>query len=167
MVQRQQWLTAPLADFQYLQSQLDRLAQDAFGMRAHTSVATLPIDVFDKGEELVVQAYVPGLRAEHLDIQVDNGVLTISGNYPQLYDTDEMRGYTWFARELRGGRFQRSIALPAKVDLEQATAAVADGILTLNFPLAAEARPRRIQVSDRSEQQAPSQLTEVSGTTGA
>jgi HSP20 family protein len=165
MVQRQQWLTAPFADFQYLQGQLDRLAQEAFGMRAQASVATLPVDVFDKGEELVVQAFVPGLRAEHVDIHVDNGVLTISGNYPQLYDPDETRTYTWFARELRGGRFQRSITLPAKVDLERATATVADGILTLTFPLAAEARPRRIQVVDRSEQTAPSQLTEVSGET--
>ena len=44
----------PWADFAYLQHQLDRLTQDAFGMRSQASVATLPVDVFDKGEQLTV-----------------------------------------------------------------------------------------------------------------
>lgn len=141
---------SPFADFAYLQHQLDRLAQEAFGSRSQTSVATLPVDVFDHKDELVVQAFVPGLRAEHLDIQVEDGVVTISGHFPHLYDQDEMRGYTWYARELRGGRFQRSIALPYKVDWDNSSASVSDGILRMTFPKAAEARPRRIQITDSS-----------------
>ena len=102
--------TFPFGDVAYLQNQLDRLVQDAFGMRSQTNVATLPIDIFDTGEQLVIQAFVPGLRAEHLDIQVEDSVVTISGQYPHLYDTEEARNHTWYARELRGGRFQRSVA---------------------------------------------------------
>ena len=141
---------SPWADFAYLQHQLDRLAQDAFGMRSQTSVATLPVDVFDKGEQLIVQAFVPGLRAEHLDIQVEENTVTISGEFPYLYDVDEARGYTWYARELRGGRFGRSINLPYKVDWDNTSATVADGILTLTFPKAAEAKPRRIEIREAS-----------------
>lgn len=151
--------TFPLADFAWFENQLDRLAQEAFGARAHSSIATLPVDVFDRGDELVVQAFVPGLRAEHLDVQVDNGVVTISGSYPQLYDNEEMRGYTWYARELRGGRFQRSIALPYKVDWDNSNAIVSDGILRLVFPKAAEAKPRRIAVSDNSTGASTPELT--------
>jgi HSP20 family protein len=156
--------TVPWGDFDYLQQQLDRLAQDAFGMRAQTSVMTLPVDVFDYDDHIVVQAFVPGLRAEHLDIQVEDGVVTISGQHPQLYDPDEARNYTWYARELRGGRFQRSIALPYKVDWDGSAATVSDGVLKLTFPKAPEAKPRRISISD-----ATSGVTtpELSSTTGA
>lgn len=163
MAQRSQPVWSPFSDLGYLQHQLDRLTQDAFGMRSQASVATLPVDVFDKGDELVVQAFVPGLRADHVDVQVDNGVLTISGAYPQLYDQEEMRDYTWHARELRGGRFGRSVAFPVKVDVEHAQASIADGILTLSFPKAAEAKPRRIQIS---EQAGASQSERVIETTG-
>jgi HSP20 family protein len=155
--------TYPFGDLAYFQNQIDRLMQDAFGARAHTSVMTLPVDVFDRGEELVIQAFVPGLRAEHLDVQVEEGVVTISGYYPQLYDQDETRSWTWYARELRGGRFQRSIALPYKVDWDGSAASVSDGILKLTFPKAAEAKPRRIQIADV---RAGASAHELSATTG-
>lgn len=155
---------SPWTDFAYLQHQLDRLAQDAFGMRSQTSVATLPVDVFDKGDGLVVQAFVPGLRAEHLDIQVEENTVTISGEFPYLYDVEEARGYTWYARELRGGRFGRSINLPYKVDWDNTSATVADGILTLAFPKAPEARPRRIEIHEGSS---VSTTPELSATTGS
>jgi HSP20 family protein len=151
--------TLPFGDFAYLQHQLDRLAQDAFGMRAQASVATLPVDVFDYDDHLIVQAFVPGLRAEHLDIQVEDGVVTISGQYPRLYDSEEASGYTWYARELRGGRFQRSIAVPYKVDWDSASATVADGILRMTFPKAAEAKPRRISISDAASEATTPELS--------
>ena len=157
--------TSPFADFAYLQHQLDRLAQDAFGMRSQTSVATLPVDVFDKGEQLVVQAFVPGLRSEHLDIQVEENTVTISGQFPHLYDAEESRGYTWYARELRGGRFGRSINLPYKVDWDNTSAIVADGMLTLTFPKAAEAKPRRIEIREAPSLSSTPELSATSGNT--
>jgi len=142
---------SPWGDLAYLQHQLDRLTQDAFGARSHANVTTLPVDVFDKGEQLTIQAFVPGLRAEHLDIQVENNVLSINGQFPNLYDTDDAQTFTWYARELRGGRFRRSISLPYKVDWEGAQATVADGILTLQLPKASEAKPRRLEIRDGGE----------------
>jgi HSP20 family protein len=154
----------PWADFAYLQHQLDRLAQDAFGMRSQTSVATLPVDIFDKGEQLVVQAFVPGLRAEHLEIQVEENTVTISGEFPYLYDSDEASGYTWYARELRGGRFGRSINMPYKVDWDNTSATVSDGILTLTFPKAPEAKPRRIEIREAPSVATTPELSATSGT---
>jgi HSP20 family protein len=149
----------PWADFAYLQQQLDRLAQDTFGMRSQTSVATLPVDVFDKGDQLIVQAFVPGLRAEHLDIQVEDNTVTISGEFPHLYDADEARNSTWYARELRGGRFGRSVNLPYKVDWDNTSAVVADGLLTLTFPKAPEAKPRRIEIRESPSMSVTHELT--------
>ncbi len=144
-------MTTPWGDLAYLQHQLDRLAQEAFGAGSHSNVTTLPVDVFDKDEQLTIQAFVPGLRAEHLDIQVENNVVSISGQFPHLYDTDDAQAFTWYSRELRGGRFGRSISLPYKVDWEHATATVTDGILTLQLPKAAEAKPRRLEIRDGGE----------------
>lgn len=149
----------PFADFAFIENQLDRLAQEALGLRAQTSVMTLPVDVFDTGEDVVIQAFVPGMRAEHLDINLEEGVLTISGQYPQLYDQDDARSWSWYARELRGGRFQRTINLPYKVDVDQANATVADGILRLTLPKAAEAKPRRIPIADVSVGSSTPELT--------
>jgi len=152
----------PWADFAYLQHQLDKLTQEAFGIRSQTNVATLPVDVFDKGDQLIVQAFVPGLRAEHLDIQVEENTITINGEYPHLYDAEESRGYTWYARELRGGRFGRSINLPYKVDWDAVSATVADGLLTMTLPKAPEARPRRIDIREASSMSSPAELTATS-----
>lgn len=149
----------PFNDFVYLQHQLDQLAQEAFGMRSQTSVATLPVDVFDNGEQIVIQAFLPGVRAEHLDVQVEEGVVTISGQYPQLYDTEDARGYTWYARELRGGRFQRSVTLPYKVDWDGSSATMTDGILRMSFPKAAEAKPRKISISNAASEVGTPELT--------
>lgn len=147
MSKRLMW-TSPFADFAYLHDQMDRIAQEMLTRTTNVpSVTTLPIDVFDRGDEIVVQAYVPGVRAEHLDIQVDEDVLTISGSFPQLYDREEASNWTWHTRELRSGNFQRSLSLPYKVDYDQAEAHVEDGVLRMVFPKAAEARPRRIAIT--------------------
>lgn len=139
---------SPMTDFAYLFDQMDRMAQELFtGSPMTTRVATLPIDVYDSGEEVVVRAFVPGVHAESLDIQIDDGVLTISGTFPELYPQEEAQNWAWYTRELRSGSFQRSFNLPFKIDIESVKATVEDGILWLRLPKAAEAKPHRIQVS--------------------
>ena len=149
MSKRVLW-TSPFADFAYLHDQMDRIAQEMLTRTNAPTVTTLPVDVYDRGEDIIVQAYVPGVRAEHLDIQIDDDVLTISGSFPQLYDQEESGNWTWQVRELRSGNFQRSLSLPFKVDYDRAEAHVEDGILRMTFPKAAEARPRRIAVSGQT-----------------
>jgi HSP20 family molecular chaperone IbpA len=88
MSKRVMW-TGPFADFAYLHDQMDRIAQEMLTRTNAPTVTTLPVDIYDSGEDIIVQAYVPGVRAEHLDIQIDDDVLTISGSFPQLYDQEE------------------------------------------------------------------------------
>jgi HSP20 family protein len=141
-----------MTDFAYLFDQMDRIAQEVLGNGPRTRVATLPVDVYDRGEELVVRAFVPGIHADSLDITIDDGVLTISGTFPELYDADEAGNWSWYTRELRGGSFQRSFNLPFKVDVEGVNATIEDGLLWLTLPKAAEAKPRRIPVASGDSQ---------------
>jgi HSP20 family protein len=156
------------ADFGYLFDQMERIAQEMRTTGPRTSVTTLPVDVYDRGDELIVQTFVPGVRSEHLDVQIDDGVLTISGNFPQLYDSDDARSWTWYALELRTGAFQRSISLPYKVELASVEAHVEDGVLRLVLPKAQEAKPHRIQIGGDAATTATPQLAEsMNGTTAS
>jgi len=137
---------SPMTDFAYLFDQMDRLAQEMLGSTARTRVTTLPVDIYDRGEELIVQAFVPGIHADSLDITIDDGVLTIAGQFPELYPSDESANWSWYTRELRTGSFQRSFSLPYKIDVDNVTASVEDGVLRLVLPKAPEAKPRRIPV---------------------
>ena len=138
---------SPLTDFAYLFDQMDRMAQEVMGGSPRVRVTTLPIDVFDRGDELVVRAFVPGVHADTLDIQIDDGVLTISGTFPELYDSEEAQNWSWYTRELRTGAFQRSFNLPYKIDMDAVSARIEEGILWLTLPKAPEAKPHRISVT--------------------
>jgi HSP20 family protein len=134
-----------------LRRQMDRVWGDmdqrwGYVPRAQTtalSAATFPrVNVFDAGAELVVQADVPGLTNEELEITLHENVLTLSGKR-----TEKGReGYVVHRQERGGFQFQRSFALPAKVDGEKTLASVKDGVLTVKLAKAAEAKPRQIAV---------------------
>lgn len=154
----------PMTDFAYLFEQMDRMAQDALGGSSRARVATLPVDIYDQGEELIVQAFVPGIHSDSLDITIDDGVLTIAGAFPQLYDNEEASNWSWYTRELRSGTFQRSFNLPFKIDVENVTAKVEDGVLWLTMPKAPESKPRRIQVGSGSTKVHEVEATSTSST---
>ena len=107
------------------------------------SAATFPrVNVFDAGAELVVQADVPGLTDKDLEITLHENVLTLAGKR-----TEKPReGYVVHRQERAAFEFQRSFALPAKVDAEKTLASVKDGVLTVKLAKAAEAKPRQIAV---------------------
>ena len=101
------------------------------------------IDVRTLPEEIVVEAALPGVKPEDVEITVDGDVLTIKGSFKRE-EAKEETGYMY--RELSRGEFSRSIALPAGVRTPEAVATFKDGILTLKLPKAKEALPTKIEV---------------------
>ena len=99
-------------------------------------------NIFDEGKVLTVQAEVPGLRAEDLDVQLQSNVLSISGERKD--DTPE--GYSVHRRERAPVRFSRSFTLPTEVDPDKARAKVESGVLTLQLTKSAKAMPKQIAV---------------------
>jgi HSP20 family protein len=107
------------------------------------SAATFPrVNVFDAGAELVVTADVPGLTEKDLEITLHENVLTLAGNAREK----AREGYVVHRQERAAVQFQRSFALPAKVDGEKTLATVKDGVLTVKLAKAAEAKPRQIAI---------------------
>ncbi|MCJ2180419.1 Hsp20/alpha crystallin family protein [Novosphingobium album (ex Hu et al. 2023)] len=104
----------------------------------------IKIDVKEKGDNLVVHAEMPGVSKDAIDVSVDNNVLTISAEVAQ-YDADEENDKVIHSERYYGA-ISRSIALPAEVAIDQASAKYEDGILTLTLPKASKEAKTRISV---------------------
>ena len=100
----------------------------------------LALNVRDEAEAYVLSAYVPGLKAEDLKIQVLDDVVDIQGSF-HVDDAD------YLVRELPGGSFRREMRLPTALETDKVEAKIIDGILTLRLPKAETARPKTIKVA--------------------
>ncbi len=100
----------------------------------------LRLNVVDEAEAYVLSAFVPGLKAEDLKIQVLDDVVSIEGAFP----IDETE---YLVRELPGGAFRREMRLPTALETDKVEARIADGILTLRLPKAETSRPKTIKVA--------------------
>jgi HSP20 family protein len=101
------------------------------------------LDISERKDAYVVTVEVPGIKAEDLDITLEDGLLTIQGERRFTQESTEQQ----FHRvERRYGSFRRSITLPAQVQAEQIEASFEDGVLEVIVPKAEEAKPKKISV---------------------
>jgi HSP20 family protein len=92
------------------------------------------IDVFERDQELIVHADLPGLRQEDVKVNVDQGLLTISGQRSFEQENERDKGNVYH-RERSFGAFQRSIALPDGVGTAQIRASFDNGVLEVRVPI--------------------------------
>ena len=143
----------PFGRMMSLRQMMDRLMEDAFIMPRERGRATgegggLAIDLYEEGDNFVVEAQLPGVKPEDIDINVENGVLTIRGETKSEQQRTE-RNYV--IREQRSGRFSRSIRLPETADPDASQATFDHGVLRLTLPKSERARPRRIPIQSGSQ----------------
>jgi HSP20 family protein len=100
----------------------------------------LSVDVREEEDAYILNALVPGLKADDLNIQVLDDVVTIKGEFK----SDESE---YLMHELPHGAFSRTLRLPAVLDASKAEARITDGVLTLHLAKAESARPRTIKVA--------------------
>jgi len=109
-------------------------------LAAETQIRPLGVNVREEDNAYVLSALVPGLKAEDLNIQVLENVVSIEGEY-------KAEDVEYILSELPNGSFRRALRLPSEIEAEGVQAKIADGVLTLNLPKAESARPKKIQVS--------------------
>lgn len=122
-------------------NELERLS----GFPGFSQNFTLALDVYDKGESVVVEAPLAGVDPEKVDISIENDVLTIEGKVEKTNEIDEKN---YYRKEVRSGSFHRSVALPTSVAGDQAEAEYKDGVLKVTVPKAERAKPRTIKVKN-------------------
>jgi HSP20 family protein len=138
-----------------LRQVMDRLLEDAFvmprGGEGGQGWNGPALNVYEEGDQLFVEAQLPGIKPDDLDINVEQGVLTISG---QTKAEQERKERNYFVREHRTGRFSRSLRLPATYNADAVSASFEHGVLRLVFPKSEAAKPRRIQINGTGSQPA-------------
>jgi HSP20 family protein len=128
-----------------LHRDLDRLVGDRRRSSDDDSVAdwTPAVDILEEKERFVLRADVPGVRPDDIDVSMDNGILSVSGERHPIA-RDEESGVQRIERAT--GRFLRRFTLPETANAEAITAKCADGILEVTIPKAPEVQARRITV---------------------
>lgn len=103
----------------------------------------VPVDVSANGDEYLLRAYLPGLKAEDLQIEVLENTITLQGEFPHpvLEENEQL-----LLSELPSGRFERTLRMPSDLDAEHAQAEMHDGLLTLRLTKAEHAKSKKIAV---------------------
>lgn len=126
---------------------------------------TPPMELFQRGNELVVRADLPGLRPEDVQIEIEDGVLTLSGERRQSSE-DTREGF--YRSERSYGAFSRSIPLPEGVDEDQVQARFEHGELEVTVPLPQlRSRSRRVQIQSGRAQGSAQQSQAQQGERGS
>jgi HSP20 family protein len=137
-------------DLETIQNRINRLFEETFGVprgaaREDTFVGTWapPVNISEDEEQLVVEAELPGLRHEDVQVNLEQNVLTIRG---ERKFEDEQKKDSYHRIERSYGAFARSFTLNKPVQLDKINARFKDGILTVVLPKAEESRPRTIDI---------------------
>lgn len=140
----------PWAEIDWFANRMGRLFDDAELSNLTYGSAWLPsVNVEEKDEEIVLTAELPGLGEDDIDLELENNVLTISGEKRSRREEGEA-GSRYHLVERSFGSFRRSFTLPRTVDSEGITADFDAGVLEVRMPKAAEAKSRRITVGRKA-----------------
>ena len=135
-----------------LRQAMDRLFDDDFRpsrwLAGGLDGPALPLDVTTDADRLTIEAALPGIKPEDVDITVENGTVTISGKTADERTAEEG---SYVLQEIRRGNFSRSVTLPTGLEPDKATATFEHGILRLEIPKAEQVKPRQIKISAVSD----------------
>jgi HSP20 family protein len=124
---------------------VDRLLDQAFGDRP----PTMPIDAYRRGEDFFVHLDLPGVDPSSVEVSVEKNVLVVKAQRAwQRHEGDE-----WLVAERPQGTYSRQLFLGDTLDADRIEASYHDGVLTLRIPVTEQAKPRRIEINTKSNQQ--------------
>jgi HSP20 family protein len=101
------------------------------------------MNIFRKGDDLIVIAEVPGVKKSELEVQVKGNTIRLAGTKAVSYP----EAASLHRRERLSGRFDRAMTLPVEIDADGVKAEYRDGILALFLPRAERDKPKSIQVA--------------------
>ena len=138
----------PLREFSTLQNEMNRLFNTVFDSPAPAGNGGLrrwmpAMDLVESGDHFVLRADLPGLSEEDVTIEVEDRVLTISGERKAEHESDK-EGYHRIERAF--GAFSRSLTLPEGVDADAVQATFDRGVLEVRIPKPEERKPRKVAI---------------------
>ena len=107
-----------------------------------------PVDLAEEKDRILITAELPGFKENEIEIQTENGMLTLRGERKFEKETD---GKSYHRVERSYGQFVRSFSLPNNVDREKIHATFKDGLLKVDLPQREDAKPRTIKITAGSD----------------
>ncbi|MDQ6685524.1 MAG: Hsp20/alpha crystallin family protein [Pseudomonadota bacterium] len=137
------------ATFSQLQDRLDRMfaeSQAASSIRAVAPAGAFPaLNIGTWAEALEVYAFAPGIDPASIEVSVEKGLLTLSGERGAARKDGEREHV--YAKERFSGRFRRVVSLPEDSDPSRVEASYSDGVLKIVVPRLEATKPRQIAVN--------------------
>jgi HSP20 family protein len=142
----------PVRELNTIQSEMNRLFNTLFdsptpgnGAHSYTQRRWIPaMDLVETADEFVLRADLPGLSEEDVNIEVEDNVLTVSGERKAEHE-ERKEGY--YRVERSSGSFSRSLTLPKGVDPESVKAGFENGVLEVRIPKPEQRKPRKVAIS--------------------
>lgn len=143
---------SPLKELEEMRKDMDRLFEEFFSpitrrrrswLKPEMGVIVPNIEMYDRKNEIVVKAELPGVAKENIDLTITKDSLTLKG---EAKKEEEIKEEDYYAAEISYGSFARTIALPVEVDSEKAKASFKDGVLEIILPKREEAKPKEIKI---------------------
>jgi HSP20 family protein len=137
----------PFGELDQLQRRTADLMESVWsGLRAGDDQPWVPsVDLEETDDAWIVEAELPGVRREDVNVEVADSELVIAGEIKERERTGILR-----RRTRRTGRFEYRVTLPGQADPEAVDARLSDGVLTVRVPKPERSRPRRVEVQARS-----------------
>jgi len=139
----------PYREIASLQDRFNRAFGSALGRPERDDEMNLaawapPVDIAEEKDRILITAELPGFKEDQIEIQTENGMLTLRGERKFEKESD---GRSYHRVERSYGQFVRSFSLPNNVDREKIKADFADGLLRVELPKREDAKPRTIRIT--------------------
>ncbi len=140
----------PFNDMVSLRDAVSHLFEDAFirptawPLPFEGSAWSMPVDMIETKDSIVVKAAVPGVKPDEIEVSVTGDTLTIKG---ETKAEEKIEEGSYLRKERRFGAFQRTLTLPTNVVSDKAKAEFENGVLTLTLPKAEEVKPKAIKIT--------------------
>lgn len=149
----------PARELDALQGDMNRLFDSFFGRREGAAANGYgsrrwipPMDLVETEDNLVLRADLPGVNEEDIEIEVKDGVLTVSGERRAQHE-EKREGFHRVERSY--GRFSRALELPKGIEADSIEAGFDKGVLEVRMPKPAERKPHRIEIQSGSREKEP------------
>jgi len=148
MLTRWNDLSRTFAALEEFRRQISRGLEQTDHPRWSQQATTLPrrswpaLNLYDEGNKLVLEAEVPGLSEQAIQLSLNQNVLSITGER----NVEAPKDYAVHRQERVAIKFARSVSLPCQVDTDKVAAHVKDGLLTVSMEKSQEAQPRHITI---------------------
>jgi HSP20 family protein len=140
----------PFRDLMAMQDRMTRLIDETLSRIWKEDMAqgvwSPPVDILERGDEVVLKVDLPGVSQNEIDIRVEEGALTIQGERKFVKESSE-ENYVQIERPY--GTFRRTFSIPGTIDQESIKASYKDGVLRIILPRKQEIQPKQIVVEPK------------------